>query len=45
MLNQLDKERLCESTHKNVEVRSYGGASINSLYTKLDIVLDKNQEQ
>ena len=39
MLNQLDQDRLSTSTNKLVKVRSYGGAGINTLYTKLDGLL------
>ena len=42
MVNQICKERISESTRKNVEVRSYGGASIESLYVKLGVLLKKN---
>ena len=41
MLNQMDNQRLSSSTKRNIEVRSFGGASINSLYEKLDIILKK----
>ena len=41
MLNQIDKEMLCNSTNKSVEVRSFGGASIDSLYKNLDKLLNK----
>ena len=39
MLNQLDQDRLSTSTNKLVKVRSYGGAGINTIYTKLDGLL------
>ena len=41
MLNQLDQDRLSTSTNKLVKVRSYGGAGINTIYTKLDGLLKK----
>ena len=41
MVNQINKERISDSLNKNIEVRSYGGASINSLYVKLEALLPK----
>ena len=41
MLNQLDQDRLSTSANKLVKVRSYGGAGINTIHTKLDGLLKK----
>ena len=41
MFNQIDKERLCNRTNENLEVRSLGGANIDSLHKHLDKLLKK----
>ena len=44
MVNQLDEIRLSKSSKRSIKVRSFGGATINSLYEKLTPLLKKKPE-
>ena len=41
MVNQMDEEKLSQSTGKMVKVRAFGGYGVNDIYKKLDALLMK----
>ena len=41
MINQMDEEKLSQSTGKMVKVRAFGGHGVNDIYKKLDALLMK----